>query len=626
MALAATVDHAWLMRIASRRRVSVAGIVALLVGAAMLTGCNASSDQPLADLSLTVPVLWAARDSDGQMTGGVEQANVSVGDDGTAGYSVDLSGQAAKGAGPQWQAASASAAAVGTLYSGVDPSTVGVRFLVTGPIDGLSGGAMLSIGVLSALQHRTLLPNITMTGTVLPDGSVGRVSGVPTKIRAAAESGFGTVLIPLENARAGDASTDGALNMKAYGRGLGVNVIPVRDLLHAYSLLVGGELIPLADSLPDMSRQAQVVSQHIATRLVAATENLLTQPRPKISTQMFSEATAELAAAKSELKRANWTKAYAEASTTYRELTEQQTEAATRQRIFADGLRETSAQIVGSAREVSARLSKLEASATSDVALANGEHLSIATALAPVATAQAVLRRIEESSTSSTSDRAAVLAAGVAVAQSAATVDVFAPDQLAMATSAPDLGRDHQLVSTFMTGYTTFLTQAATANLGVTRTTGQPNGTPPKDDLEELALELQEVTRSHPVEDEGQAVETRQLGSAIAYYTTTVALPAVLDSQLFGSAAGNARTPQLRPVANEAVVSAYDIGAAFTTDLKILGIDPSFSVWLSQIAQEASSTAIDSDGTNVSGRAVIEAWNSVINSQTWRAFARLSSR
>lgn len=624
MALLAIVDHAWLMRIASRRHSPLARVVVLLVGAAILTGCNASSDQPLEDINLTVPVPWAARDAEGTMTGGIEQANVSVGDDGTVGYSVDLSGQAAQGAGAQWQAASANAAAVGTLYSGVDPATVGVRFLVTGPIDGQSGGAMLAVGVLSALQHQAILPHTTMTGTVLPDGAVGRVSGVPTKIRAAAQAGFQTVLIPLENARAGDTSTDGATDMRTYGQKLGVNVIPVRDLLQAYSILVGRSLIPAAARLPELSPPTELQSQRLATQLVAATDALQVRSRASINRRMSAQAKAKISAAKSELTRKEWIRAYATASTTYRELTEQLAEAATRERLAAVGRAKTSAEVATSAEQALGRAVTLENAVTSDPSMDGAEHLAVATALSPVATAKVVLRRVGDSVTRAGND-AAVLAAAVAVAQSAATADTFVPDQFAMAKATSTANGDEPSPSTFMTGYTTFLTQAATANLGVARSSVEANREQVPDDFEALALELKKLTQAHPVEDEGLAEETKQLGSAIAYYTTTVALPAVLDSQLFGSAAGQARSPGLRQGAQEAVASAHGVAAAFTADLSAQGVDPSFSVWLSKVADETSSSAIASDATNASGRAVIEAWNSVITSQTTRAYSQLKS-
>ena len=118
-------------------------------------GC--SSPQPVAGaieqidggFQITVPVLWADPASGAS---GVEPALVWAGDDAATDFRIDLRDLEAKGAGAAWQAASATAAAVGSLYSGLDPRDVDVSFTVTGPIDGPSAGAALTVGVLAALR------------------------------------------------------------------------------------------------------------------------------------------------------------------------------------------------------------------------------------------------------------------------------------------------------------------------------------------------------------------------------------------------------------------------------------------------------------------------------------------
>ena len=91
---------------------------------------------------ITVPVLWS---DPSRAIGGVEPAVVKVGDGSATNFSSDLRDLEAKGAGAAWTAASASAAAVGALYSGRDPSDIDVSFTVSGPIDGPSAGALLTV-------------------------------------------------------------------------------------------------------------------------------------------------------------------------------------------------------------------------------------------------------------------------------------------------------------------------------------------------------------------------------------------------------------------------------------------------------------------------------------------------
>ena len=63
---------------------------------------------------------------------------------------------------------------------------------VTGP----SGGAALTLLAISALQHRRLSSNITITGTISPNGSIGEIGGAYDKAGAAARSGMAAILVP----------------------------------------------------------------------------------------------------------------------------------------------------------------------------------------------------------------------------------------------------------------------------------------------------------------------------------------------------------------------------------------------------------------------------------------------
>ena len=64
-------------------------------------------------------------------------------------------------------------------------------------VGGPSAGAIMTIGMISALTGWKIRENVLMTGTINPDGSVGPVGGIPEKIEAAAEQGVETFLVPL---------------------------------------------------------------------------------------------------------------------------------------------------------------------------------------------------------------------------------------------------------------------------------------------------------------------------------------------------------------------------------------------------------------------------------------------
>jgi len=74
----------------------------------------------------------------------------------------------------------------------------GVRLSVefSGNVDGPSAGGMFCLSVLSALDSRKPPPDFAMTGTILPDGTIGLVGGIALKLRAAAAAGIKRVCIP----------------------------------------------------------------------------------------------------------------------------------------------------------------------------------------------------------------------------------------------------------------------------------------------------------------------------------------------------------------------------------------------------------------------------------------------
>lgn len=73
-------------------------------------------------------------------------------------------------------------------------TTISVEF--TGNVDGPSAGGVTCLAILSAMDGIPLPNDFAMTGTILPDGTIGVVGGVPEKIRAAAQAGKKRIFIP----------------------------------------------------------------------------------------------------------------------------------------------------------------------------------------------------------------------------------------------------------------------------------------------------------------------------------------------------------------------------------------------------------------------------------------------
>lgn len=235
-----------------KKILTAASIVSVIFA---LTACTDSAEigSPTSvngGTQIVVPALWANGETG---NGGIEPATVWVDDSRTSdqlAYEVNLTDVQAKGGGAMWQAATSSAAAIGTLFSGRDPDDIAYRFDITGSIDGPSAGAILTVGVLAALNEHPLDSKTTMTGTISPSGSIGPVGLIPLKLKAAADAGFARVLLPAMLTSVEDPETGKLLDTKTYAQGLGLEVTFVRTLAEAYLAFTGEELVAGDESAP----------------------------------------------------------------------------------------------------------------------------------------------------------------------------------------------------------------------------------------------------------------------------------------------------------------------------------------------------------------------------------------
>ena len=217
-----------------------AGLAAVLIGLGLALIVGVTGRDSGDGNTVQVDALWYGVAEDGSIQGGTTQVDIeAVEDDPKTPLSVDLSGLRAAGAGPMWTAETAVAGVQAVLVSGVDPRTKQLRYSLGEAIDGPSAGALLSAGSLAAIRESTISDSTTMTGTVLPDGSVGPVSGVVEKVRAAAEAGFTRVLIPSGLEEVLDEETGRSVDPVRLGLSIGVEVKPVKNLPDAYALLTG---------------------------------------------------------------------------------------------------------------------------------------------------------------------------------------------------------------------------------------------------------------------------------------------------------------------------------------------------------------------------------------------------
>ena len=518
----------------------------MLLGTFMLAialpACSADGGGDDADGSkLTIPVLWAGTDSNGNPVGGVENATVTVAQIGDPGFSVDLNSVVAKDAGPQWLAATSSAAAVATILSAADPAQIDINYGITGSIDGPSGGAILTVGTLAAIRGEKLLPKVTMTGTISPDGSVGVISGVPSKLRGAAKAGYTKVLLPMANLKSsGEASTT---DMVAYGATLGLEVKGVKDVADAYGEFTGNFITPdttqtYAD-VPAVLEAGTVTAVSLLARLDAE----LAMTTPSASTSAVGAQRDQMRAA---LAGGRPAEAYGIGYDAYTRLIEARTFAECESsRSNTDDLTIKN-RLLAEAASIRALAATVLASESQVGSLDPVAQLSVPFALGWTTYADAIAAGIETSfSGSSPPTPMSYCRIASALAQLRVEIEVFQVDAMSIVRATPNPNVNLIRPATeFLSDYTDFLIGAGDANseyfdtvirrgsTSMTSPTGEPAYLP-------LALNvLADSTASTPPGTQSISEEIIQSANAITYFVIGVGL--VSNTQSFGVIAAGA--------------------------------------------------------------------------------------
>ncbi|HAM23296.1 MAG TPA: hypothetical protein DCQ04_13735 [Actinobacteria bacterium] len=213
-------------------------VVSWLAATASVLLAGACSAQPTSS-ETTVNALWYGKQKDGSVAQGVTRVTIATATSDQAGFQVDLSGFESASAGAYWNSAARSAAAVAVLSSATDPRDLTVKFGVEEKIDGPSAGGLLAAGIRADIEGAAIPADKSMTGTVLPNGGIGPVGGIPAKLRAAKEAGITTVLIPKGQVTSTDPASGSTVNVVDEARQLGVEVHEVASVAEATTQLTG---------------------------------------------------------------------------------------------------------------------------------------------------------------------------------------------------------------------------------------------------------------------------------------------------------------------------------------------------------------------------------------------------
>jgi hypothetical protein len=381
---------------------------------------------------------------------------------GSALFTIDLSDIQAQGAGAQWTAASASAAAVGAMASGLNPGRIDVDFAVSGPIDGPSAGGILAVGVISALLGVPIRGDMTMTGTISPDGSIGPVGEIAAKLRAAADQGYRTVLLPIANMSVRNPQTNAVESATELGKALGLDVQPVGNVQQAFTLFTDGKYrYPSAPAftLPAAVQDlADSQTDDLLARLAAEIGQLPSDPQVKPIKDLLATAQAardggQVAVAygvgMQGLNMAGRERASQEAQT----------------QLASNGVTGGKAWLVDWLRRASSRNSSdLARGAGLATAMGYEQQVTLPNALSWLAYNQAILASVTQQIEGANLDAAGVDRLARVLADVDTAIDVYFPNQLAIIQASPARPSPGEaIVAPYLAEYTAFLVRAGQA-------------------------------------------------------------------------------------------------------------------------------------------------------------------
>jgi uncharacterized protein len=221
------------------RGLFVAAAVVSLQWAVPLPAQPPAARRPVTPRQVLVVHPLAYYEDGGQQVGICMQARLEIGGAPAGRVRIGVYEPEVGGTTDVWRAAAWSAALVAAQATDFDPRALQLSVEVGRSTDGPSAGALLTVGLISAIRGDALQDGVTMTGTINPDGTIGPVGGITLKIEGAAKAGKKTVLIPFGQETDADPRTGRQVNLVQYGWQQGVDVKPVHDVWQAYELFTG---------------------------------------------------------------------------------------------------------------------------------------------------------------------------------------------------------------------------------------------------------------------------------------------------------------------------------------------------------------------------------------------------
>jgi len=164
-----------------------------------------------------------------------------------------------------------------TSLIGVDPAKIDVFIVIrsdSAVIGGPSAGGAMSVAILASLLNKTVDPQVVMTGTINPDGTIGPIGGVLQKAEAANSVGAKIFLVPRGQTTATETPTSAVLvNVTEYAKEhWNLTVREVDDLRQAAKWIIGVEIERSGGKEVDLEKYNEIMSRAAEEMIDSAQE------------------------------------------------------------------------------------------------------------------------------------------------------------------------------------------------------------------------------------------------------------------------------------------------------------------------------------------------------------------
>lgn len=209
--------------------------------------------------SVSVDSMWVKMGP--PASGGSSPVKLTTGPNAEGTVRVGMYEEFAGGLGPQWRAGVWLSAFLSSTTLGKDLTDFKFTAEAGGNVDGASASGLMTAGYLAALTGTAIKTDVTMTGIINPDGTIGPVGGIPQKFAGSIELGKKRLGYPIGMRYSVDVNTGESVDLQKLAKDAGATAVEISDIYGAYELMTGQKLPkPVPVDEKDMELEDEVIA------------------------------------------------------------------------------------------------------------------------------------------------------------------------------------------------------------------------------------------------------------------------------------------------------------------------------------------------------------------------------